>query len=113
MNPQLESIADRAAEDLRDMIREAEPDILTAIHKAVAEAQLQESKPKFCLSYKIAVDYDKSVFNCDLSWSMKQNRTTSHTIEDPLQGKLSIETVAKEFVANMNANNCTVTIENQ
>lgn len=92
MNPQLESIAARAAEDLQGMIREGEKDILTAIHKAVAEAQLQEAKPKFVLSYRIAVDYDKSTFSCDLSWSMKQNRSVSHTIEDPLQEKLPLST---------------------
>ena len=88
MNPLLETIADRAAEDLRSLIESGEKDILEAIHKMQAEALLQETSPKFGLGFKISVDFDKSTFDCDLSWTLKQSLGVSHQIEDPKQTKL-------------------------
>jgi hypothetical protein len=91
MNQLLETIANQAAEDLKKLICEGADDILTAIHKMQAESQLQEVKPKFTLGYKIAVDFDKSAYDCDLSWSLKQSLSTSHHIDDPAQTKLPLE----------------------
>lgn len=90
MNALLESIANNASDDLRRLIEEGEKDILNAIYKAQEEAQLQETAPKFNLGFKIAVDLDKSTFECCLSWSLKQSLSVSHQIEDPKQGKLPI-----------------------
>lgn len=95
MNPLLESIAVKASADLCDLIREGEADILTAIHKMQTEAQAQETAPKFNLSFKIAVDFDKSSFDCDLSWTLKQSLSVSHQIDDPNQGKLPMDEVSK------------------
>lgn len=89
MNALLQDIASKASQDLRDLIAEGEKDIIAAIHKMESEAQLQETKPKFSLGFKITVDLDKSVFDCDLSWTLKQSLSASHQIDDPAQGKLS------------------------
>ena len=91
MNPLLQNIAIKASADLVDLIREGEADILTAIHKMQSEAQLQETKPKFNLGFKITWDMEKGVFDCDLSWSLKQTLSVSHTMDDPNQAKLPIE----------------------
>ena len=91
MNPLLENISEQAAEDLRNLIKEGADDILTAIHKMQEESQLQETKPKFNLGFKIVLDFDAATYNCDLSWSLKQSLSTSHQIDDPNQSKLPIE----------------------
>ena len=91
MNPLLKSIADNASADLAKLIEEGEGDILKAIHNSESEAQLQETTPKFKLSYSISIDLDHSKFTCDLSWSFKQTLSTNHAIEDPNQAPLPIE----------------------
>lgn len=88
MNALLRSISENASEDLRELIKEGADDILKAIHKVEQEAQLNETKPKFSLGFKITVDFDKASYDCDLSWSLKQTLSTSHKIEDPNQGNL-------------------------
>jgi hypothetical protein len=90
MNALLEQIANHASDDLKALIESGNDDILTAIHKVETEAQLQEQSPKFNLSFKISVDLDKSTFDCDLSWSLKQTLSVSHQIEDPAQVKLPL-----------------------
>lgn len=90
-NALLESVATQAAEDLKAQFIEANDDLLNAIHKMQEEAQLQESKPKFNIGFKITLDFDKSTFDCDLSWTIKQSLSTSHTIEDVNQTKLPLE----------------------
>lgn len=91
MNPLLQQIATQASADILKLIEEGNYDILKAIHKAEEQAQLQESAPKFNLGFKITVDLDKSTFDCDLSWSLKQTLGISHQIDDPMQEKLPIE----------------------
>ena len=91
MNPLLESIANNAAQDLKDLILSGNDDILAAIHKLQTEAQLQETNPKFALGFKITVDFDKHSYDCDLSWSLKQTLGVSHSIDDPNQGNLQID----------------------
>ena len=56
MNALLKQISDHASRDLADLIESGSEDILKAIHKAESEAQLQETKPKFSLGYKITVE---------------------------------------------------------
>lgn len=90
MNALLKQISDHASADLASLIESGEKDILTAIHKMEAEAQLQETKPKFSLGFKITVDLDKSTFDCDLSWTLKQTLGVSHQIDDPKQDKLPL-----------------------
>lgn len=90
MNPLLEAIANQAAEDLKDLIKSGNDDILTAIHKMQSEAQLQEATPKLNLSFKIAVNFEESTYDCDLSWTLKQTLSVSHQIEDKNQEKLPL-----------------------
>lgn len=86
----LAQIAENASADLVALILEGNDDILAAIHKSQAEAQLQETKPKFNLGFKIVVDLEKSTFDCDLGWNLKQSLSVNHTIDDPNQEKLQL-----------------------
>lgn len=88
MNALLKQISEAACSDLAKLIEEGNEDILSAIHKAEEEAQLQETAPKFSLGYKITVDLDKSTFDCQLGWSFKQTLSVSHQIEDEKQVKM-------------------------
>ena len=90
MNALLQQISECAADDLRDLIKSGETDILSAIHKVEAEAQLQESPLKFKLGFSITVDLEKSTFECNLGWSFKQSLSVSHQIEDVSQVKLPL-----------------------
>lgn len=90
MNALLKQISDAACADLAKLIEEGNEDILSAIHKAEEEAQLQETAPKFSLGYKITVDLDKSTFDCQLGWSFKQTLSVSHQIEDENQVKMAL-----------------------
>ena len=91
MNALLKIVSEQASADLRKMIEEGNDDLLAAIHKMESEAQLQETSPKFNIGFKISIDLDKSVFDCDLSWTLKQSLSTSHAIEDPNQMPLPSE----------------------
>ena len=91
MNDLLRTISENASEDLRKLIEEGADDILKAIHKTEEEAQANETKPKFSLGFKITVDFDAAAYACDLSWTLKQTLGTTHSIDDPNQGKLPIE----------------------
>lgn len=91
MNALLKQISEAACADLEKLMEEGSDDILSAIHKAEEEAQLQESAPKFSLGFKITVDLDKSTFDCQLGWSFKQTLSVSHNIEDPAQEKLPLD----------------------
>ena len=90
MNPLLEKIANDSSNDLNDLIREGEKDLLAAIHSMQKEAQLQETNPKFNIGFKIAIDFDNGTYDCDLSWTVKKTLSTSHKIEDPAQEKLPL-----------------------
>lgn len=115
MNPLLETIATQAAADLYTLIKEGNDDILTAIHKMQAEAQLQETSPKFSLGFKIAVDFDKGTYDCDLSWTLKQSLTASHKLDDPNQGKLpigdAVQDAAKSFIKTVADSGTTMTLK--
>ena len=65
-----------------------------ALHRAVAEAELQETKPKFNLGFSISIDPDKGNYETKLSWTVKQSLSIEHTIEDTNQAKLPLEGTA-------------------
>ena len=90
MNPLLETIAAQAADDLKAQIKDANDDLLAAIHKAQREAQLQESPFKFNIGFRISFDLQKSTVTNTLSWNVKQSLEISHAIEDPNQVTLSL-----------------------
>jgi hypothetical protein len=96
MNPLLQSISDQACTDLAAQISEAADELLSSIHKAEAEAQLQEQPLKFVIGFRISLDFDKSVVTNKLSWSVRRSLETQHMIEDPLQTKLPLAGVELE-----------------
>lgn len=110
MNALLQQISEAASTDLQDLIESGEKDILAAIHKMEAEAQLQETAPKFNLGFKITVDLDKSTFDCDLSWTLKQSLGVSHQIDDPKQDKLPLAGV-KGFAQTVAKSGVTMTLK--
>ena len=90
MNPLLETIAAQAAEDLQAQFKAANDDLLSAIHKAQREAQLQEAPLKFNIGFRMSFDLQKNTVTNTLSWNVKQSLEISHEIEDPAQVKLAI-----------------------
>ena len=100
MNALLKTIADQASADLRSLIESGNDNILQAIHKMQTEAQLQETKPKFILGFKITVDFDSGTYDTDLSWTLKQSLGVSHQIEDPNQQPLPLETTVQDAAAS-------------
>jgi len=114
MHALLKSIADNASDDLKSLIESGHDDILTAIHKMQSEAQLQETNPKFSLGFKITVDFDKSTYDCDLSWTLKQSLGVSHRIEDPNQAPLPLDPVqdaAHSFINTVAETGTTMTLK--
>jgi hypothetical protein len=89
-NPLLESIANQAADDLKAQFKDANDDLLAAIHKAQREAQLQEAPLKFNIGFRMSFDLQKSTITNTLSWNVKQSLEISHQIEDPNQVTLSL-----------------------
>ena len=90
----LKNIIGQSCEDLRSLALYGEADILNALHRAVAEAELQETKPKFNLGFSISIDPDKGNYETKLSWTVKQSLSIEHTIEDTNQAKLPLEGAA-------------------
>ena len=90
MDPLLETIAAQAAEDLQAQFKDANDDLLSAIHKAQREAQLQEAPLKFNIGFRMSFDLQKNTVTNTLSWNVKQSLEISHEIEDPAQVKLAI-----------------------
>lgn len=91
MNPKLEAIAAKAAEDLVGLVRDGEEKILAAWTEAEVQAQLEDTKPKFKLSVGITLDLDKDTMDTDLSWSVKHHLSVSSTIPDPSQPDLPMD----------------------
>lgn len=108
MNALLRTISENASADLARLIEEGAEDILKAIHKTEEEAQANDAKPKFSLGFKITVDLDAAQYNCDLSWSLKQTLSTSHSIDDPNQGTLE---AVENFVGTVKKSGASVTIK--
>lgn len=84
-NPKIIAIAIKSATELAGLIRESEKEILNGMHKAIAEAQLQEGKPKFKIGFTITLDLDADVATYTLGWSTKITRETCSEIPDPNQ----------------------------
>jgi len=97
-NTLLKNIIDQSCIDLRGLALGGEEDILSALHRATAEAELQETKPKFNLSFTIAIDPDKGNFETKLSWTVKQTLSAEHTIDDAGQEKLRLDDTTIEMV---------------
>ena len=55
MNTLLESICDQACDDLAAQFKDAEKEILAAIHLTQKEAQLQEQNPKFNIGFTMGL----------------------------------------------------------
>lgn len=95
MNALLKNIAEKSSQDLSNLIEEGNDDILAAIHKTEAQAQLQGMNPKITLGFKITVDLDKNTFDCDLSWAIKQSLGVSHSLDNPNPQNLPMASTTK------------------
>lgn len=88
MNEKLASIAQKAASNLVAQMKEGETDILAAWDKGVEEAQANENKLKFKLSFTIALDLDADKMTTKLGWSILQSLSVESAIPDPAQAEL-------------------------
>jgi hypothetical protein len=88
MNLKLKAIADEAAENLQDLVEENEVKLLEAWDSCEAEAQANETAPKFKLGLSITLDLDADKMETALTWGVRYKATTECSIPDPAQGKL-------------------------
>lgn len=88
MNAKLNAIAHNASRNLESLIRESEREILEAWSAAEAEAQVNETKPKFKLGFAVTLDLDKDEMDSSLSFSVKKTRSCTEKIPDPDQPSL-------------------------
>lgn len=89
-NAKLASIANEAAENLKDLVRNHEEKILEAWNAAEQEAQDNETKPKFRMSLAITLDLDRDNMETALSFGIRYKASRDQTIPDPEQIKLPI-----------------------
>lgn len=78
MNAKLKSIAEQAAEDLQDFVREKDKDIMEAWRAAETEAKDQETKPMFKLGFAITLNLQDDKMETALSWSVKHKVSCDH-----------------------------------
>lgn len=86
----LETIAAKAADDLKAFCAESEAAITEAMRKCAEECLVQETPPKFRLALSITLDLDKNQQENALSWSVRHKLSATSEIEDPNQTKLPI-----------------------
>lgn len=82
----LDAIAEEAAENLKQFIKDGSSDIQDAILRCIKNAQLNESPAKFGLNLKIELGLDTGKVTNTLSWSTKH--TLSAESDMPEQMKL-------------------------
>jgi len=91
MNPKLRAITERAQSDLAAFILEAEEKLLEAWNKAEEEAQDNETKPVFRMTFGIKLDLDADNMETALSFGVRHKLSKDGQIPDPAQQKLELE----------------------
>lgn len=82
MNEKLLKISDRAAGDLAAFIKESETEILAAFAASAAEAELNDRKPKFRLSFTISLDLDKDRMSTALTFGSRTKRSRDGSLSE-------------------------------
>lgn len=90
MNSKLEAIAQKASDDLRQLVKEGESKILEAWNACEEEAQDNEAKPKFKLGLAITLDLDRDTMETALSFGIKHKLCIATVIPDPNQIPLPV-----------------------
>lgn len=90
MNQKLETIADKAADDLKGFIRESERAIEEAMSECAEESAVQDAPMKFRMALTIVLDLDKHKQENTLTWNVRHKLSSTSEIEDPKQIKMSI-----------------------
>jgi len=93
----LGAIAQIAAENFSNLVRENETEIQAAISKCAEETALQETEAKFSISFTVALNLDKSTQTHKLAWHVRNVRETQCQIPDPDQGTLPLAESAAAF----------------
>lgn len=91
MNAKLLAIANEAAENLKDLVRNHEEKILEAWNAAEQEAQDNETKPKFRLALAITLDLDADTMETALSFGIRYKASRDQQIPDPAQTNLPLD----------------------
>lgn len=90
-NTKLQAISAKAAEDLQDLISNAEEKIFDAMNAAVEEAQDAGEAAKFRIGFTIKLDLDKNAMQCALTFKTSRKYTSECAIPDPNQIPLPLE----------------------
>jgi hypothetical protein len=85
MNLQLEQIAEKGAENLKTLLHESADKIREAWESALAEAELQETAPRFRLNYQILISPDESKVEYQVSFSIRYKVSVEDELPDPSQ----------------------------
>jgi hypothetical protein len=90
-NKKLEAIANKAADDLKALIKESEDKIIEAWDAVTDDAQENETAPKFKLGLAITLDLDADKMESALTFSIRRKLTVECTIPDPNQPPLPMD----------------------
>jgi hypothetical protein len=88
VNAKLEAITTKAASDLTALVADGESKILEAWNSAEAEAQDNDTAPKFRLTLSISLDLDKDTMETALSFGVRHKLSVNRQIPDPNQETL-------------------------
>lgn len=85
---QLNIIAHRAGNNLINLIKETEDQIIAAAHEVEQEAVANDKKPVLNIGASIKVDVDANTMTTAINFSVKHKAEVSNQIEDPNQVKM-------------------------
>ena len=88
----LETVAAKAADDLKLFIDRKRDEILAAIEGAIECSEENETACKFKLGLSITLDLDKSQQENILSWGVRHKISAVSQIEDPAQLRMEAVT---------------------
>jgi len=90
MNEKLNAIANKAAQDFLALVKESEDNILEAWNAAEADAQENETTPKFALGFSVTLDLNANQMDSKLAFGIKRKLTITGEIPDPNQETLPL-----------------------
>ena len=90
MSKKIDAIAEVAAENFTNLLREAADDIQAAMIKATEEAALQEGEAKFNIGFTVLLNLDRNIQTHKLAWTVRNVRETECEIPDANQDSLAL-----------------------
>lgn len=104
MNDRIDTLADLAADKIRDLILEARDSITESINAALEEAQESEDgKATLRLAPSITWDLDGSAVSVKLSVTTRRKYEATASLDDPAQEKLPLPDTDGDAMPETNA----------